>query len=98
MLLPNPVEACQPVHLRHPDIEKNEVGIRSPDHWQDLTAAGRLAHDLHVVCLLEHESSRLEYQPMVIGDQNSKEPHLPQPSRRVCDGPPRSSFPKPATT
>src|SRR5439155_15051981 len=65
------VEAGEPVHVRHADVEKHEVGLRPADERQDLRSRLRLTDDLEIAVLLERTANPVEDETMVVGDHDS---------------------------
>jgi hypothetical protein len=75
---PEQIEARETVHLRHRDIEQDQVWICPADKWQHLAADCRFGDDLEVVAFIKCKLNRVEHQTMIIRDQDFKGPHWPQ--------------------
>ena len=69
--LPDLPETGEPVGARHAEVEQHEVGLRSPDHREDLGAGRRFSHDLEVARLLERPFDPVDDQLVVVGDEDS---------------------------
>ena len=65
------IETGEPVHVRHADVEKHEVGIGLRDERKHLRARLRLAHDLEVAVRLERTLDPVEDEAMVVGDHDA---------------------------
>ena len=65
------VEAGEPVHVRHADVEEDELGVRLPDERQHLGARLRLADDLESAVGFERPLDPVEDEAMVVGDHNA---------------------------
>ena len=82
MLLADPLEAGEPVHLGHPHVQEDDVRVRARDQRHDLPAVVRRAHDLDPLHLGEGPLEGLDDQPVVIRKQNpDRHFALPFPQR-----------------
>src|SRR5262249_14255830 len=57
------------VHTRHPDVEKDDVGLGAADERDGLAAVRGLADDLELAGLLERATDAVEDQTVVVGQQ-----------------------------
>jgi hypothetical protein len=71
MLLADSVEAGQPVHLGHSQVEEREIGLRLRDEREDLAADPCLGYDLELVVFFERTLDSGENEWMVVCDQNA---------------------------
>jgi hypothetical protein len=71
VLLTDSVEAGEPVHLGHAQIEQREIRMRLGDEREDLAADARLGYDLELVVFLERTLDSGENEWMVVCDQNA---------------------------
>ena len=60
------VQACEPVHVRHPHVQQHEIGRRARDDRQHLGAVLGLAHDLEAAVGLERPANAVQHQPVII--------------------------------
>ena len=65
------VEARESVHLRHADVEEDEVGARPGNEREHLRARLRLADDLELTVAVERAADPVEDEPMVVRDHDS---------------------------
>src|SRR6266566_580430 len=72
-------KAGQTVHLRHADIEQDEIRLCSPDQWKRLAARQGLADQLDVLGLLQREPDRIEHQLVVVDNDNAYLSHCRSP-------------------
>jgi hypothetical protein len=83
--LPDPVDTCEPVHLRHVQVEQADVGLVLVQQRQHLTPPPRLRDDLDVVGGREHAAERAQDQPVVVRNQQpDRHSNSPLPDERRC--------------
>src|SRR5207302_10246006 len=70
-------QAGEAVHLRHAQVEQNELGLQPSDQRQHLDAVDGLADDLEAAGLLEGLFCAFDHQAMVICNQYSQLDLLP---------------------
>src|SRR5215204_1116816 len=71
-------EACEPVELRHPHVEQDDVGIRLTHGGDDAAADRDLGHDLEILRGCERAPHRRQHEPVVVGHEYSKSAQTPQ--------------------
>ena len=94
MSLPQQLEAGQPVHPGHAQVEQDEIGLLLRCQRQYLLPARRRRHDFEVFRRFrERQSYRFDHQLMVVCYQNLQPPHgclphwfLPDPRTYVHRG------------
>ena len=60
-------EACEPVQLRHPHVENDEVWIRLANGREDAATDRDLGHDLEILRVCECAPDRHQHEPVVVG-------------------------------
>ena len=65
------VEAGEAVHVRHADVEEDEVGLLAADEREHLRPGLRLPDDLEVAVRLERPLDPVEDEPVVVGDYDA---------------------------
>ena len=78
------VQAREPVHVRHPDVEQHELGLRPAHEREDLRPGLRLADDLEVAVRLERAPDAVEDEPVVVGDQDAHRGSVAQDADAVA--------------
>ena len=63
---PDLVQAGQPVHLRHPDVEDDQVRPRPLDDREDVGAVEGLADDLEAAVGFERVVDSGQHEPVVV--------------------------------
>src|SRR4029450_2726 len=87
MSRPQLVEARETVHVRHADVEEDEVGVRLADEWEHLGAGLRLADDLEPAVGFERTLDPVEDEAMVVGDHDAHGQQFGTALRRRPDSP-----------
>src|ERR1700704_60369 len=77
MLLSNEIDAREPIHSRHANVEQHHLRARSPNEWEHLSPTVGLAENLEVPRRLQGPANAFEHQPVVVGEQN------PDPAPRL---------------
>jgi hypothetical protein len=80
VLLADPVEALQPVHLGHAQVEESEIRVRLRDEREHLAAYPRLGYDFELVVFFERTLDSGENERMVVCDQNAHGRSVVNPS------------------
>jgi hypothetical protein len=80
------VQAREPVHVRHADVEQDQVWFRAPDEGENLRSRLRLADDLEVVIGLERAFDAVQDEPVVVGDQDPHRATVAQPDNDARPG------------
>ena len=70
MAPPDLLEALEPVHVRHPNVEHDQVGARLADEGEHLRAVLRLADDLEPAVVLERAADAVEHEAMIVCEEN----------------------------
>src|SRR5438093_6153099 len=85
MLLADLRQAREAVHLRHSEVEQDEVRLQPLDEREDLGTVRGLADDREAAGLLERALGALDDEPVII---RNEDPHaaisLPQSIRATC--------------
>ena len=69
-VLPDLVQAREPVHLWHPHVEQHDVRLEPTNEGQHLAPRARLADDLDVFRRLERAPNSFDHQAMVIRNED----------------------------
>jgi hypothetical protein len=64
-------QAGQTVCARHPQVEQDEIGIRTPDEREYLRSGGRLADDFEVLGLVQRPLDSFYDQLVIVGYKNA---------------------------
>jgi hypothetical protein len=65
-VLAQPLEARDPVELRHAQVEQHDVRFRLADGRNDVAADGDLSDDLESLGARERTANSRQHQPMVV--------------------------------